>query len=158
MTALLTIIVPLLFGPPADRSGPDIVEVTIPRVSVEPGDSSMIVIGVRVKEGYHIQSGNPGDEYLIPTTLEIHSKRGITIGRPVIPPGHIVILAEKRWDVLAGDFLIRAVVNAEEVSLQGEEFLHATLRYQPCDEKRCFAPQSLEFVIPLTIKPRPAGD
>ncbi|MDH4069626.1 MAG: protein-disulfide reductase DsbD N-terminal domain-containing protein [Ignavibacteria bacterium] len=156
MTILLSLIAPLLIGPSAVQQASDFVELTIPRVTVQPGDSSMIVIGVRVKQGYHIQAEEPEDEYLIPTRLEIDPAQGMRVSRPEIPPGHTVLLSGTPWNVLDGSFEMRVVVHAANVSPSPDEFLRATLRFQACDDKRCFAPESLDFVIPLMMQTKTA--
>lgn len=135
-----------------DRYSNDIVELTVPRTSVEIGKSSELYINVAVKEGLHLQANSVEEEFLIPTTLEVTSQENLVAERHEFPLGKIFVLngTTDVWKVYDGEFKVRIVVTATGACV-GDRFLRATLRYQACDAKRCFSPGTLDFVIPVTI-------
>ncbi len=126
----------------------DIVTATIPRITLETGQNTTLRMQLIVKDGYHIQAHDISDEYLVPTTLDIEPEgfvieKGFPVGKKLRLEGSEDIL-----DVYDGTIEI-AFTLQPAASAQGKSALRAKLRYQACDDKRCFPPRTLEFEIPI---------
>ena len=52
---------------------------------IGPGGKATLTITVKIAEGFHIYSPQPGDEYAIPTTFTPLKTPGVTYGKPVWP-------------------------------------------------------------------------
>src|SRR5688500_8159828 len=64
----------------------DIVTVIIPKVIVQAGKHSTMLVSMEVKSGYHIQAHEVDDEFIIPTTLEITGNDDFVIQKQIFPP------------------------------------------------------------------------
>jgi len=146
MIALLILLGSLI----SSASPPDIVTVTVPGIKLEAGKSTTIRIQLEVKEGYHIQAHDIADEYLIPTTLDIEAE-GFVIEK-VFPTGKKLQLegSDDILDVYDGTIGINVTIRAPAIA-RGKNKLRAKLHYQACDAKRCFPPQTMEFVISIEV-------
>ena len=131
----------------------DIVKITVPKMKVNQGDSSVIYIGVEVKEGYHIQANQLDDEFLIPTTLTIKAETHIMTSQLTFPPSKKFRLegSDNYLKVYDGSFDISLVFKTTGTIHRGRFNLAATFRYQACDSKSCLTPRTIDFLIPIEV-------
>jgi thiol:disulfide interchange protein DsbD len=151
----LPIILLLCFVSSNEQASADsLIHITAPVLQARTGEKSVMHIKVAVKEGYHIQSSEPGNEWIIPTTLEIISPEMITTGNPAFPPARKFQLEGTRdyLEVYDGTLDISVPLSISDNIKKGSYVLQATLRYQACDNKRCFSPKTLPFPIAVTIE------
>ena len=130
-------------------------------VSVEPaqglaarrGAEFQAPLKLAIRNGYHINSNTPSEDYLIPTVITWDAgplaERGVTY-----PKAESV-----RYDFSSNPLLVYSgtvtVVSRFAVSAdapRGQTTLKGKLRYQACTEKMCLAPRTLEFSVPVKIE------
>jgi hypothetical protein len=109
---------------------------------LNPGTAGEAVFVLRIAPAYHVNSQKPTDEYLIPTTAAITSDLPAAVG-PVTYP------APSSWQAMNGEalsvyqsearFIVPITVTADAVP--GSYHLTLTIRYQPCSDNACLAPQ-----------------
>lgn len=101
-----------------------------------------------IKQGWHVNSINPLQKYLIPTTLKIGDVKHLTVENLQFPPEirRKFTFAEEELVVYEGTNAIKGVLVVQEDVSATEVPL--VFRYQACDERTCLPPQSL----PLTLK------
>lgn len=138
----------------AQASGDSLLQITSPTIQARIGEKSVMRISVAVKEGYHIQSSQPGNEWIIPTSLEIAPSETITTGIPAFPASRKLQLqgTVEYLEVYEGTIVISVPYFISHNIKKGTHRLQATLRYQACDDKRCFSPKTLSFPITVIIK------
>ena len=116
------------------------------QLSVPVGKATPVELHFRVADGLHINSHNPSNEYLIPTTFSIPDGAGVRLDAASYPAGKTMALPADPKTILnvyTGEFTIRARI----VATSGNHLVEAKLRYQACDETQCMPPKT----IPVTI-------
>lgn len=109
-----------------------------------------IELRFRVEPGFHINSHQPKDELLLPTTLRLEPG-SLHIADEQYPPGshfHLQIGDGEDLDVYQGEFRIMLRVEAPK----GASTVTGSLRYQACDTAACYPPRSLPVQIAVTAK------
>jgi hypothetical protein len=106
-----------------------------------------LVFHVSLKEGYHIFSQKPGDEFLIPPSFTFKGKNVKLVGKPV-ERGSL------KSEVMAGldnavnyyegsvDF-VQTVKARPNISIEGEH------EYQVCNDRMCLPPKTKPFVFAI---------
>ena len=110
-------------------------------------------VRIMIKEGFHIQSNEVDDEYIIPTKLEVMETDLIQLIDLEYPEGKAFKLEGSNiiLDVFDGVIEIKFKIETAPQISTGEHQLDARLHYQACDDKSCFAPRDIEFSIPIEI-------
>jgi hypothetical protein len=118
----------------------------VPPVEVSPGKPGRVELVFRVTPGFHINSHRPKDELLQPTILKLNPPSDILIGKVKYPEGKDLsfeFLPGETLNVYTGDFSITALVTAARAISLGSYRVHAALRYQACDDRRCYPAREL---------------
>ncbi len=123
------------------------------KVTVARGQTAQLSVRAKIKKGFHIQANPAADEFLIPATLSIQANEGIMPGNPVYPPGHPYRLKGSKKDLLTyeDEVVIRLPVKVLDSAPLGNANLTGGLRFQPCDDRRCFFPRTIPVAIPVKI-------
>jgi DsbC/DsbD-like thiol-disulfide interchange protein len=134
------------WAPPSARPEPH---------QLEPGHRGRIVVTIDVPEGCHLQSAQPAEPFLIPTSVELEAPDGVTIGEAVYPPAEHehyewtpVVLSIYRGTV--------EVVVPVEVATgvpPGPLSIVGRVRFQGCTEYTCLPPVELPVEVDLSIVP-----
>lgn len=117
-------------------------------ISVEPGQTFEITLPVQLRPGYHMNSDEPNEEYLIPTKLEWTSP-GFAVESVAYPEAEEVTytFSEKPLSVFSGKILIRSKIRAPKSLPAGTRELTGKFRYQACTEKACLAPRTVDVTV-----------
>ena len=118
------------------------------QVSVPAGKPTTVALHFRIKEGLHINSHAPKDEFLIPTVLSIPESSGVKLESADYPAGKEFALPVEpgtKLIVYTGEFAIQARLNAQS----GEHMVEAKLRYQACDANACLPPKTM--TVPIDV-------
>ena len=125
--------------------------------AVVKGQAAELAVRVKIKKGFHIQANPAADEFLIPTTLAVKANKDIVPGEPVYPPGTPYRLQDSKEDLLTyeDEAVIKLPVKALDSAAAGNADLAGELKFQPCDDRRCFFPRSIPVLIPVKIVETP---
>jgi DsbC/DsbD-like thiol-disulfide interchange protein len=131
----------------------DVVQASASEVELKAGGAAEATVRVRVADGYHI-NGNPASKFQIATALDVETGEGITAGQVVYPPSikKTFEFSKEPIVVYVGEALIKQPLRAEAGAAKGSRTLRAKLKVQPCDDKVCFPPRTLEVSIPVNVK------
>ncbi len=129
-----------------------IVQLTVPDVMLS-GNKGSIRVRVTIKEGYHIQANDVQGEFIIPTTVEIRGEDILVTGKPSFPASKKLNLggSGEYLDVYDGHFEVAVPFRTKKSLPPGEYVLDGRLRYQACDDKRCFPPRVINFPVLLKV-------
>jgi len=154
VSRLLVISFTYLYGGNMLQTSLGIVAVNVNETITYVDVSTVIEVGVEVKEGYHIQANKVSDESLIPTTLQVNNTEFITINKQEFPPSKQFKLegTDSFLNVYDGKFLIKLFLTPVAETKVGKYILSAKLRYQACDSKSCLFPRVIDFSIPVEVK------
>lgn len=132
----------------------DVVKTMAQPVEISAGGSGEAVVRLTIQNGYHINANPPTYPYLIATVLEAPAANGVSIARVSYPKpiSRKFVFAEKSLAVYEGDTEVKATIKADKAAQPGQQPLAAKLRIQACDEAVCYAPGTLDLVIPVSIK------
>jgi DsbC/DsbD-like thiol-disulfide interchange protein len=130
----------------------------VPSARVEPrrlapGERGRIVVTIGVPDGCHIQSHEPAEPFLIPTTLDLDGSPGLTLGRATYPVGDT-----ERFDwtpvvlnVYRGTVEIDVPVLVEAGANPGRRTVSGRVRYQGCTANACLPPAKVGIEVDLEI-------
>jgi len=120
---------------------------------VYPGTEFKIALEVQVAEGWHINSHEPYDEYLIPTSLTIVENPNFRLKKVAYPEPHDLKLAfsESPLSVWEGTVYKGALVEVDSNLTPGTYPLVVDLEYQACNDISCQAPTSVTDTLNIEV-------
>jgi hypothetical protein len=133
---------------------PSVTVAPIAPVSVVRGKAASFELDFRVGHGFHINSNQPKDEYLIPTSLKLEPPSDIAIGKIEYPQGQDIAFAfspNEKINVYSGDVAITGLVRTMSSASYGTYRVHGTLTYQACDNAACYPPKRLPVQFDVKI-------
>lgn len=116
------------------------------QITLQTGKATTVALHFRIARGLHINSHNPSEEELIPTTLSIPDDSGVRLESTVYPSGVDFVLPldpNTKLSVYTGEFTIQARI----VATAGNHLVEARLRYQACDDNACMPPKTITVAI-----------
>lgn len=136
------------------QPGADAVRAGVSEVKVTAGSSAEAVVTVNIAAGFHANSNDPGDKFLIPTRLEAKEAEGLKPGQPAYPAGVTKKFAfsESPLNVYEGSVQIRLPVAADARATKGRHTLVADLTVQPCSDTECYPPRKINAAIPVLVE------
>jgi thiol:disulfide interchange protein DsbD len=119
-----------------------------------PGQAATLTITVVIAPGLHINSFQPLEEFLVPTTITFKSQSGLSLGQVKYPvPEKMKFpFSENEMAVYAGTITISAQVTPAGDRVKSPGTITGTLRLQACSNVSCFAPQNIAFQAPFVFK------
>jgi len=131
--------------------------VSIARVApleITRGQAAQVRVKITVDPGFHVQANPASNPQLIPTRLEVAVPLGMSVGEILYPAGKPYRLAGADKDISTYDGTFEVIVSltATAQARRGSRSLRGKLRYQACDDKNCFFPQSAGVALPVIIK------
>ena len=132
----------------------DVVKANPQEITIAAGESGEAVVRLQIANGYHVNANPPTFPYLIPTALELTPAAGVAVEFITYPDPLTkkFPFAEKPLAVYEGETNLKARLKADKTSKPGTHNLSAKLRVQACDDKVCYAPGSIDLVVPVIIK------
>ena len=120
---------------------------------VKPGATFQVAVVIDIDDGYHINSNQPGEKFLIPTTLKLESLQGLRANAVRYPKAKMqkFPFSEKPMSVFEGRAVLRFTARALPTLAQGNHTLKARLTVQACNNEQCLKPQTVDVDIPLEV-------
>ncbi|MBA2355110.1 MAG: hypothetical protein H0V80_10630, partial [Acidobacteria bacterium] len=129
--------------------------------SVPAGATIRVAVTVTLPAGLHVQSDAPRDPSLIPTVLSVDAPAGLSVQSLVYPtPSDFAQEGQPQpLAVFDHEFVAGAVLQVPAGQTPGPLTIPGRLRYQACDDRVCFAPQTAQVTWTTRITPAgtPAG-
>jgi hypothetical protein len=120
--------------------------------SVQAGKPFVVSVSVTVDSPYHVQA-NPSKEGYIATELDMGSVKGLKLEKVVYPKGTEAVISGDRLPVYKGKVTIRAEVSTERGAAPGKVALPLTLKFQGCDDQKCFPPTTISIKSAVVLTP-----
>ena len=117
------------------------------------GQSVRAAVQVRLQDGFHVNSNEPLEKYLIPTSLQFAPLEGVSIDSLAYPEAlHLVTGgSETPLAVFEKEFAIGVSMSIDASVAPGEHVLLGRLNYQACDENVCYRPDERPVQIALRV-------
>jgi thioredoxin:protein disulfide reductase len=121
--------------------------------TVKRGASFETPVTVTIRKGYHINSHQPEDKYLIPLSLRWESP----LAEPVEtrfpqPLRQRFAFSDKELSVFEGKFELKQVLRIKPDATRGFASVGGTLRYQACTDTECLPPTSIPVRVTVDIQ------
>lgn len=116
-------------------------------------DTTSFELTLRIDTGWHINTNNPRQDYLIPTKVQL--KDSDFILRDVNYPSgkeYSFSFSTERLLVYSGKTSIGLTVRPGPTSEPGHYRENLRLTYQPCSDKQCLRPNRVTVPVDLVIK------
>ncbi|MEW5795387.1 MAG: cytochrome c biogenesis protein CcdA [Candidatus Zixiibacteriota bacterium] len=120
-----------------------------------PGGTYSGAVVVDIVPGWHINSSRPHQEYLIPAAVTFDTITGLTPTDLRYPAGSDEKLADEVMSVYSDRVVIPFDIRVAADLAHGEHTLPVRFTYQPCNDRECRAPQTVD--VPITILVGPSG-
>jgi thiol:disulfide interchange protein len=120
--------------------------------TLQPGQQAVIAVVLDVADGYHAQSNQPLDEFLIPLTVMAAGNETVQMYVPVYPEPVIhdyPVLG--RVSVFEGRTIIYLPIEVKPDASPGPITIAGQISYQICDDKVCFPPEMKEWRVETQI-------
>jgi DsbC/DsbD-like thiol-disulfide interchange protein len=112
-------------------------------------------IPVMVKEGYHVSSNKPSEEYLIPLSLTwtaTGALEGATVAYPKPMMQTFDFSDGKPISVYVGNIELLANFKVSASAPAGPGIATGKLKYQACSNKACYPPKTIEVNVPYSVQ------
>lgn len=118
------------------------------------GATATVKVAAALSDGFHMNSHTPAEEYLIPLTLKWATTGPVEVGEVSYPKPQMVKVPfqEKPLSVLTGKIEIATQFKVPASAAVGPVTVAGKLRYQACDDKRCFPPKTLDVKVPVEVQ------
>lgn len=117
----------------------------------EPGKTYSAALIVNIISGWHINTAAPYQDWLIPAEIQFDTLDGITPSTVLYPGGHDVFLGEEKMSVFSDEATVFFKVTIDAGLSPGEYSLPLQFTYQPCNDRECRAPQTVDLSLPIKV-------
>lgn len=145
---------------PGKTGGPSVSLVSAPLPSVARGAPGSVDLRFHISNGYHINSNQPSEEFMIPTALHMDATTDIVIGKINYPAGQDVsfeFAPDQKLSVYSGNFTVGVTVRPLHTVPPGKYAMRGSLKYQACDNRACYPPKQLPVEFEVRVIKAPAA-
>jgi hypothetical protein len=123
-----------------------------PRSFGKRGATVAAPITVQLREGYHVNSNTPSEDYLIPLRLTWNAAP-LQVAEIVFPKPKMerYAFSETPLSVFTGDFEIVTRFRVPADAKPGTTKIAGKLRYQACNNKLCLPPATIDIQLPVDV-------
>ncbi len=120
--------------------------------NVYQGSEVKLAFKVTIAEEWHVNSNDPGDEFLIPTAIEIADNPNFELVSIIYPEAEKKNLSfqEEPLELYEGTIYIGAVLKVKDGVEPGEYSVSYSFTYQACKEQ-CMPPETIDGEIKINI-------
>jgi len=125
------------------------------KVAGKRGSAVQAKIPVTVKDGYHVNSNKPSEEYLIPLSLTWTSTGALEGGTVTYPKPAMQVFEfseGKPISVYVGNIELVANFKVGASAPAGPGIATGKLKYQACSNKACYPPKSIDVNVPYSVQ------
>jgi DsbC/DsbD-like thiol-disulfide interchange protein len=114
-------------------------------------NSFTVFINIEIKKGWHLNSHNPMEEYLTPTTVKLKDTSGIKVVNIEYPPEVIKKLqfSDSDLSLYEGMVTIKVHLSLNDEFVKNKRKVKLEIEYQSCNNQTCLFPVQKNFVISL---------
>lgn len=119
------------------------------------GKAAGVRVIAMIREGFHINSNTPRQDYLIPTRVELLGEVPFLLEKAVYPEGELKSFGfapDEKLSVYEGTVKVPAQLRAKPEAKAGEHELRLAFHYQACNDRFCLRPTSREISLKVTVQ------
>ena len=155
----MIVLATLVFAGPGDQITTEEEEILTARIimpvqEITKQESYQLFVEMSIAEGWHINSNQPLEDFLIPTKIKFDETEGIAFGkiRYIEPELRKFSFSETKMSVYEGKIYVLTTItifpdfNIDELKISGNVY------YQACNDESCLAPVQNYFAVLLPVK------
>ncbi len=121
------------------------------RLKAKRNETATVKLRLQLREGYHVNSNTPSEDYLIPLKLT-WSAEPLQVEKVEFPKPAMekYAFSEKPLSVFSGDFDVVTKFKVPANAPAGPALATGKLRFQACNDRMCLPPKTVE--VPLTLE------
>ena len=146
------------FSGPGDQTndlGDEILRARIisPSQELARQQSFYLLVEMAIKEGWHINSNKPLEEFLIATEVSFNETNGITFGKIsyIEPELRKFSFSKRKMSVYEGKVYALTTITISPEFQESELKVSGKVYYQACNDESCLAPNEYKFAALYTI-------
>jgi uncharacterized protein YyaL (SSP411 family) len=120
-------------------------------LTVAPGEHLVLNFTLRLAPGYHVNSHRPPLPHLIATQGTVTFDIPATVGPLSYPEPEMLTIAGESLPVYTGNAVFSIPVRIAEDAADFAGFVGLSVRYQPCSETACLAPETLTTAVEVKM-------
>ncbi len=122
-------------------------KVTVPATGT--ADAS---VSLQLRDGFHVNSNTPSDEYFIPLRLTWNpgpvEAVSVTFPKPKMEK---LAFSDKPVSIFSGDFEVVTRFKAAPGASLGQNVVTGKLRFQACNDRMCLPPKTIDLSLPVEV-------
>jgi DsbC/DsbD-like thiol-disulfide interchange protein len=119
-------------------------------VTAKAGATIDEVLKITVRDGYHVNSDKPLDEFIIP--LKLTWTGPVEVKQVNFPKAETIDVNGQKLTVFTGAFPIRTQLVIPANTPKGKATVTGKLRYQACNSEMCLRPMTVDIELPVTVE------
>ena len=121
--------------------------------TVKRGATFQVPLTVTIKKGFHINSHQPEDKYLIPLSVRWDSPQA-EAGKTQYPEParERFSFSDKELSVFEGKFELQQTLRIKPEATRGFSSISGKLRYQACTQTECLPPTTIPVRVTVDIQ------
>ncbi len=121
--------------------------------AVHAGETVKIAVVLKIEKGWHINSDDPGDEFLFPSSLALDEVAGFEVKALAFPKPKQAKFEYSDFElrVYEDEAVVGALLQVAESVKAGAYSLTGVFKYQACNNTSCIMPQDLRLEIPVEV-------
>jgi len=121
------------------------------KTSFKAGNEYDFALVTEIEDPWHINSAKPYEDWLIATALTIDTLPGFLSQSINYPAGFDIDFAGTAMSVYGDNTSIFFKIALDESITDGEYSIPVHFTYQPCNDKECRAPQTIDRTLKITV-------
>jgi len=122
------------------------------KIQLKAGASATVTLPLTVAAGYHVNSNEPKDQFLIPIRLT-WTAAALQAGEVKYPRAEIRKLgfSEKPVSIFSGTFELTTKFEVPADAPPGAGTIGGKLHFQACNDRMCLAPKTIAVELPYEV-------
>lgn len=135
-------------------SSVDVVKVNPTEITIPRGGTADAQLRLTIDSGYHVNANPPSFPYLKATELDLTPDAGLSVSFTKYPDPLLkkFSFADAPLAVYEGETTLTVRLKADRSIAPGRKNLSGKLRVQACDDQVCYAPGTMDIVIPVNVQ------
>lgn len=125
----------------------------ISKSAARAGEPFKLALVLKIDKGWHINSDDPGDEFMFPSVFVLDEAPGFKVEEVVFPKPKTATYEYSDFElrIYEDEAVIGALISAAADLKPGVHKLTGKFKYQACNNTSCIMPQDLPFGISVEV-------
>ena len=121
--------------------------------AVHAGEPVKLALVLKIDKGWHINSDDPGDEFMFPSSVLLDEGQGFKLDAVAFPTPKTATYEYSDFElrVYEDEAVVGALLTPAADLKPGALKLVVKFKYQACNNQSCIMPQDLPFEIPVEV-------